>query len=95
MSLASYLDDHPQVYVSKPKEPHYFCKDLKTGGYPFVKPDLDYLETYFPGLDESPAKAAIDCSVWYSYSRVAVEEILRFQPQGRFLVMVRNPVDMV
>ena len=93
-ALASYLADHPLVYVSKPKEPHYFCKDLKAGGIP-IKSDEMYLDTFFPGLDESKALAAIDCSVWYLYSEVAVEEVLRFEPDAKFLVMLRNPVKML
>lgn len=92
-ALASYLADHPCIYVSKPKEPHYFCKDLKAGGLP-IKSDEEYLDTFFPGLDESEALAAIDCSVWYLYSEVAVEEILRFNPDAKFLIMLRNPVKM-
>lgn len=93
-ALASYLADHPLIYVSKPKEPHYFCKDLKAGGCP-VSSDEEYLDTFFPGLDESKTLAAIDCSVWYLYSEVAVKEILRFEPDAKFLVMLRNPVKMV
>ena len=92
-ALASYLAGHPLVYVSKTKEPHYFCKDLKTGGI-HARSDEDYLDAYFPGLDHSKALAAIDCSVWYLYSEVAVEEILRFAPEARFLVMLRNPARM-
>ena len=26
-SLASYLSDHPQIFVSDPKEPHFFNTD--------------------------------------------------------------------
>lgn len=92
-AIASYLMDHPLVYVSKPKEPHYFCKDLKAGGLP-VRSDEEYLDTFFPGLEKSRALAAIDCSVWYLYSRVAVDEIQRFEPDAKYLVMLRNPIEM-
>jgi len=92
-ALASYLAMHPALQVSEPKEPHYFCKDLRVGGLP-VASDDEYLARFFPGLDESRASAALDASVWYLYSQVAVDEILQFQPNARFLVMLRNPVDM-
>ena len=91
--IASYLTDHPQIYVSIPKEPHYFCKDLKAGGLP-VRSDEEYLKTFFPGLENSRALAAIDCSVWYLYSGVAVDEIQRFEPDAKYLVMLRNPIEM-
>jgi hypothetical protein len=92
-ALASYLSDHPLIYVSEPKEPHYFCKDLKAGGIP-VHSDEEYLRTFFPRLNKSESMAAIDCSVWYLYSDVAIQEILRFSPTAQFLVMIRNPVDI-
>ena len=37
---------------------------------------------------------SVDTSVWYLYSKVAITEILGFNPEARFLVMLRNPVDM-
>lgn len=92
-ALASYLSAHPSIQVSQPKEPNYFSKDLSVCALPLAS-DEEYLAMFFPGLDSSSALAALDASVWYLYSRVAVEEILRFQPDARFLVMLRNPVDM-
>jgi len=34
-------------------------------------------------------------STWYLHSRVAVSRILEFNPDARFIVMLRNPTDMV
>lgn len=92
-ALASYLSTHPSIRVAQPKEPHYFCKDLQAGGVP-VHSDNEYLATFFPGFGESQEQVGLDTSVWYLYSEVAVDEILRFQPNARFLLMLRNPVDM-
>lgn len=33
-------------------------------------------------------------SVWYLTSANAVENILNYQPQARFIVMLRNPIEM-
>lgn len=92
-AIASYLADHPLIYVSDPKEPNYFCKDLKAGG--LVGSDDEYLQTFFPGLDQSETAVALDASVWYLYSQVALNEILHFNQDARFLVMLRNPIEMV
>lgn len=92
-ALANYLVMHPSIQVSEPKEPNHFCKDLSVGGLPEAS-DEEYLATFFPELDNSNALVALDASVWYLYSRVAIEAILQFQPNARFLVMLRNPVDM-
>jgi len=94
-ALASYLADHTMIQVSDSKEPNYFCKDLKATGRPPVSSDEEYLNTYFVGLQESDALVSFDASIWYLYSKIAVEEILAFYPSAKFLVMIRNPVDMV
>jgi hypothetical protein len=35
-----------------------------------------------------------EASVWYLSSAEAVSAILRYQPEAKFIVMVRNPIDM-
>ena len=37
-AMANYLDQHPDIYVSPIKEPHYFIKDDMP-----QKTDMDYL----------------------------------------------------
>ncbi|NOX41803.1 MAG: sulfotransferase domain-containing protein [Alphaproteobacteria bacterium] len=39
-------------------------------------------------------KYLAEASVWYLYSRSAVDRILKFNPEARFIVCLRNPVDM-
>ena len=92
-ALAAYLSDHPLIQMASPKEPHYFCTDLKAGGIP-VKSDEDYINTFFPGLEDSKKVSAGDSSVWYLYSTVAVERILKFRSDAKFIVFVRNPSSM-
>ena len=36
-ALATYLAEHPNIQLSDPKEPHYFCKDLKAGARGYRK----------------------------------------------------------
>ncbi len=36
-----------------------------------------------------------EATVWYLYSETAPHEILEFSPDARFIVMLRNPVDMM
>lgn len=88
-SLAAYLDGHPRVFMSSPKEPNFFCEDL---------PDTravtsldDYLEL-FPTEDPPPVVG--EASTWYLYSNVALRKIRRFNPDARVCAMVRNPVEL-
>lgn len=91
-ALCHYLSQHPDVCFSDPKEPSYFCSDFP--GYAAVSSDADYLEMYF-GRCGYQALALGEGSATYLYSRVAVQNILEFNPAARFIAMLRNPVDML
>lgn len=88
-SLIEYLSHHAEIFVSPVKEPHYFNTD---SGHRYYFDEEKYLSLF------SNAKAhhnyRCEGSVWYLYSKVAVENILRFNPEAKFIVMLRDPVKM-
>lgn len=87
--LYHYLSMHPQVFMPSAKEPHYFNTDSN-----FCRTrKLEEYESLFQYVSDRH-KAIGEASVWYLYSRVAVVNILRYQPEARFIVMVRNPLTM-
>jgi hypothetical protein len=92
-ALSEYLRDHPRVFVSRPKEPHFFGADLRY----YFAPGQASLEHYlglFAGA--GPDQLAIgEASVWYMYSASAVAEIHAFNPSARLIAMVRDPVELV
>jgi hypothetical protein len=88
-SMAYYLSQHPKVFVSPNKEPHYFNFDSK-GRLSFS--EEQYLQNFRSASNRH--KYLVDASVWYLYSTVAVDEILKYNPASKFIVMLRNPVDM-
>lgn len=85
-TLLSWLGQHPQAFVSPEKEPHFFY-DL----YGKTLPEEDYLALFSAAGDKH--KVLAEGSVWYLYAGVAAE-ILEYNPQARFVVCLRNPVDM-
>lgn len=93
-AMAAYLNEHPSVFLCAPKEPFYFSTD-----YPGLQKlhdvtDLNkYLDLFKPATDQH----SIICegSTNYLASDVAVENVLSFNPDAKFLVMLRNPVDVV
>jgi hypothetical protein len=93
-ALSEYLRSHPSVFISKPKEPHYFCTDLKVNQLQ-ISSEQEYLDYYFKDAKEVPYKAIGEASVWYLYSKVAIPNILSFNSKAKFIVMVRHPVEMV
>lgn len=90
-ALATYLGRHPSVFMSVPKEPHYFCEDFpKMRSYT----DLDeYQKLFIEATDEH--KVIGEASVWYLYSKVAVPNIYQYRSDAKVIIMLRNPVDMV
>jgi len=92
-ALSEYLRGHPQVFVSRPKEPHYFCDDFDYYYAPGERTEEHYLRL-FDAADESHL-AVGEASVWYLYSATAARNIEAFDPGMRVIVMVRNPVELV
>jgi len=92
-ALSEYLRWHPAVFMSTPKEPHYFCDDFDYYYRPGER-TLDHYLRLFDGAGDEHA-AVGEASVWYLYSSRAAPAILDFDPAARIVAMVRNPVEMV
>lgn len=87
-ALAQWLSEHPRVYFSPRKEPHFFNRD----GIPGTATLADY-EALFADADAG-YQAVGEGSTHYLYSRVAVDHILEYQPGARFIVCLRSPIEM-
>lgn len=86
--MAHWLSEHPQCYVSPKKEPHFFGDFLRAG----LK--IDEYEALFAGATENH-QAIIDASTSYFMLPEAIRQIIEYNPEARFIVMLRNPVDLV
>ncbi|MGD8329023.1 MAG: sulfotransferase [Acidobacteriota bacterium] len=91
-ALSSYLAQHPGVLFADPKEPKYFHTDFDERHRQTLSPE-EY-DRCFAAERTSPPKAIGEGTVWYLYSREAVPNILRLNPQAKFIVMLRNPVEV-
>jgi hypothetical protein len=90
-ALYEYLRPHPNIFMSKVKEPHYFATDL--GRYPAIKTLDDYLALFAESAAEHVRVG--EASVYYLRSSVAIPNIHQFNPEARIIAMFRNPVEMV
>lgn len=90
-ALAQYLSEHPNVVISVPKEPQYFDFDLAKPIQPTLEEYLGYFSKAQPGIHTAVGEA----STSHLFSKRAVPEILKFDPEAKFIVMLRNPVDLV
>lgn len=90
-SMYAYLRQHPEIYVSPHKEPHFFGSDLSPLPGGIREPGL-YGEL-FAGAGDRPRVG--EASVWYLSSRKAASEIRAFAPEARILILLRAPHRML
>jgi hypothetical protein len=89
--LYTYLKQHPGIFLSVFKEPHFFGKDLTRNEYFIREPGV--YDSLFAGAEGKTAVG--EGSVWYLTSKTAAGEIKAFNPGAKIIVMLRNPVDMI
>ncbi|MEM9213547.1 MAG: sulfotransferase [Cyanobacteria bacterium P01_F01_bin.150] len=88
-ALSKYLNCHPDVFIPEQKELHFFDTDLKT---PERARNLKhYLSLFEPGAN----KICGEGTTTYLYSKTAAQEIYRFDPDAKIVIMLREPVEMM
>jgi len=99
-ALAHFLNSHPKIGISNPKEPAYFATDLreesdqfqKNSSYFIVRTPKQYEEIF----KESKGKQYLgEASTNYLYSKDAAKNILEYNPDAKIIIMLRNPVDFM
>lgn len=85
-----YLRSHPDIFISRAKEPHHFSRDFPK--WNFVSDPRDYQALF---ADSGSASAVGEGSVRYLYSKVAAREIHRFNPAARILIFLRDQQDFL
>jgi len=105
-SVAKYLDQHPEVFVSKPKEPNFFA--FEPSSKPACRGPVDeeqlyqlllkysvtspaaYRELFAPVQEE---RAVGEASVRYLYETDTAKRIAEHAPAAKLIVLLRDPVD--
>lgn len=98
-SLHYYLSQHPQVYMSRIKEPRFFA--LEGELLNFRNPDQDINRTSITTLEDyqklfqgvTNEIAIGETSPLYLYSPKAVDRIKYYIPDAKLITVLRNPVD--
>lgn len=100
-SLYHYLGQHPQVYVSRDKEPNFFALEGEKLNY--CSPEADkkinrwsvtHVDAYRELFKEvSTEKAIGEASPLYLYSPKAPDRIQHYVPEARLIAVLRNPVE--
>ncbi len=96
--MFTYLKGHPEIFMPDYiKEPHFFSKDLHhfkwfTQSYRWIT-DFDQYMNFFKEARFS--KIIGEASIFYLYSTCAAEEIYRFNPKAKILILLRRPTEMI
>ncbi len=94
-SVASWLAQHPDVFWSTPKEPYHWAAD-----YPLMRAHYGFetraaYERLFASRQAVDSAVRAEGSTTYLYSRVAIPSILQVVPRAKFIVCLRDPVDLI
>ncbi|MEO5775012.1 MAG: sulfotransferase [Sphingomicrobium sp.] len=96
-SLARYLRKHPSVCFSSVKEPHFFSQnDLAEATDEELRDFVgrEYLDRYF-GQCTDDGPLLMEGSVSYLYVPDQMGAILRLWPDAKFIIGVRDPMQMI
>jgi len=101
-ALASFLDMHPEVFISKPKEPGYFCSDFHEesnrfyGEYNLKHFEFQNKDDYLKLFDKADnLKILGEASTNYIYSKTSAKEIFKFNLKAKIILSIREPVEFL
>jgi hypothetical protein len=96
-AMAEYLNQHPDIFIPKAKDSHFFGSDLYFVNNITHPPNLFRVQekTYLSWYSGRREKRLGEASVLYLYSRKAATEIRDFNPDAKVIITLRNPVDML
>jgi sulfotransferase family protein len=99
-SLYYYLRQHPQVFLSNPKEPKFFSyegENVRFGGpgdrekNRLLVNNIDDYRQLFSGV--TGEKAIGEATALYLYLPKAAERIRHYTPQARMIAILRHPAE--
>ncbi len=92
-AMRRYLSQHSDITFSAVREPNFFDTDFSDDLRKFTNKE-EYLEECFGDI-EAPPEYVAEKTVWYLYSKEAIKNIYESNPDAKFIVMLRNPVELV
>jgi hypothetical protein len=100
-SLHYWLSQHPEIFMSEPKEPHFFCTDLheeadnfnnNKNNYFLYRDKDDYLKLFKAAKNE---KIIGEASTLYFHSNKTAENIKNRTIKPKIIISIRNPVKFI
>ncbi len=95
-ALYEMLRQHPEIYMSKVKEPRFFASDLPSSFQRHSDvPPLTYEDYLALFADARPDQRAGEASTAYIWSATAAQRIAQAQPGARLISILRDPASFV
>jgi hypothetical protein len=96
-ALHYFLDQHPDIFMSRVKEPMFFAKDCLEERSKYTRPTkygtFDGYSSLFQ--DVKIEKIIGESSTRYLYSRVAARRIFNYNPSAKIIALFREPADFL
>jgi hypothetical protein len=93
-SLWKALRAHPQVFMTRMKEPHYFSQVVPSpqwaSRFPVVRSASEYRRLFADAKDE---RYRGEASTSYLWSSAAADRIAQVQPDARIIAVLRDPIE--
>jgi len=89
-AMHAYLRLHPEIFMPRGKEIHYYGSDLSS-----LASQLTAEKHAALFADAGASRRVGETCIWALYSRLAAAEIRRELPRAKIIAMLRNPVEMV
>lgn len=87
-SLHRYLDEHPQIAMSRTKELHFFVKEVNWDR------GVDWYRSYFDRSARVRGESSPSYTNYPTYSGVP-ERMYSVVPKAKLIFMVRDPIDRI
>ncbi len=92
-SLHHYLDLHPEISMSRVKEPRYFCRYISDAHEPMISDRAAYL-ALFKGESSARGESSVRYSECGAFPGVP-EAISREVEDPKFIYLVRDPIERI
>jgi hypothetical protein len=90
-SLYNYLKQHPQVWMSPVKEPHFFAYEGQAAPMPSMVTTLSDYQALFTRVGD--AVAVGEASTSYLHTEQAARRIRYYLPNVRLIAILRHPAE--
>jgi len=102
-SLYYYLKEHPEIYMSKLKEPHFFSKECKNlpfrgpkdeslGSTKYMNLTWEDYQNLFKGAITYKAVGEASADYLY-YFKCSIKNIKKYLGNPKIIIILRNPIE--